>query len=49
MDALISKDKIIDNWNVFRKSSNKNSDFAKGAERIYFWLFNQFGIPNSSL
>ncbi len=49
MDALNSKDKIRNDWiNAFKKSSNRNSDFARGAERIYFWLFNQFGIPNSS-
>ena len=49
MDGLKSKDKIKDDWiNAFKESSNKNSDFARGAERIYFWLFSQFGIPNSS-
>ncbi len=49
MEGLKSKDKIKKDWiNAFKKSANKNSDFARGAERIYFWLFNQFGIPNSS-
>ncbi len=49
MEGLKSKDKIKDDWlSAFRESANKNSDFARGAERIYFWLFGQFGIPNSS-
>ncbi|HOK27085.1 MAG TPA: hypothetical protein PLX87_11220 [Bacteroidales bacterium] len=51
LDGLKSKDKIKDDWiEAFRSSAekNKNSDFARGAERIYYWLFNQFGIPNSS-
>ena len=49
MEGLKSKDKIKDDWvDAFQESANKNSDFARGAERIYFWLFNQFGIPNSS-
>ena len=49
MEGLKSKDKIKDDWiKAFKESANKNSDFARGAERIYFWLFNQFGIPNSS-
>lgn len=49
MVGLKSKDKIKDDWiEHFKKSADKNSDFARGAERIYFWLFNQLGIPNSS-
>lgn len=49
MEGLRSKDKIKEDWiDVFKRSAQKNSDFARGAERIYFWLFNQFGIPNSS-
>ncbi len=49
LDGLKSKDKIKDDWfEIFQRSSDKNSDFARGAERIYYWLFNQFGIPNSS-
>lgn len=49
MEGLRSKDKIKEDWiEVFKESANKNSDFARGAERIFFWLFNQFGIPNSS-
>ncbi len=51
MDGLTSKDKIREDWiDVFLKRDKKshNSDIARGAERIYFWLFNQLGIPNSS-
>jgi hypothetical protein len=49
LDGLKSKDKIKKDWfDVFKASADKNSDFARGAERIYYWLFNQFGIPNSS-
>ena len=51
LKGLNSKDKIKDNWfNQFSRIDKKrqNSDFARGAERVYFWLFNQFGIPNSS-
>ena len=49
MDGLRSKDKIKENWiDAFKRSAEINSDFARGAERIYFWLFNQFGTPNSS-
>jgi len=51
LEGLKSKDKIKGDWfSVFNSSNKKrqNSDFARGAERIYYWLFNQFGIPNSS-
>ncbi|MBU1203442.1 MAG: hypothetical protein KKG60_00020 [Nanoarchaeota archaeon] len=51
IDGLNSKDKIKDDWiKAFDRVDKKrqNSDFARGAERIYFWLFNQFGRPNSS-
>lgn len=52
MNGLKSKDKIKDDWiKAFLGTKNKkqqNSDFARGAERIYFWLFNQLGTPNSS-
>lgn len=51
IDGLNSKDKIKEDWfEHFKRIDKKrqNSDFARGAERIYFWLFNQFGIPNSS-
>jgi len=51
IEGLNSKDKIKDDWiNAFNRVDKKrqNSDFARGAERIYFWLFSQFGKPNSS-
>ncbi|OIO76424.1 MAG: hypothetical protein AUJ85_00250 [Elusimicrobia bacterium CG1_02_37_114] len=51
IDGLNSKDKIIDDWiNAFKGIDKKRqtSDFARGAERIYYWLFNQFGKPNSA-
>ncbi len=51
MDGLRSKDKIKYDWiKAFDRidKQRKNSDFARGAERIYSWLFNQFGKPNSS-
>ena len=51
IEGLNSKDKIKDDWiNIFNRIDKKRqtSDFARGAERIYFWLFNQFGKPNSA-
>ena len=51
IEGLNSKDKIKPDWiKYFERADKKsqNSDFARGAERIYFWLFNQFGKPNSS-
>ena len=51
IEGLKSKDKIKDDWEKIFNDPNKKtktSDFARGAERIYFWLFNQFGKPNST-
>jgi len=51
LQGLKSKDKIKEDWfHIFNSADKKrqNSDFARGAERIYYWLFNQFGTPNSS-
>ena len=51
LEGLNSKDKIKEDWFKQFSGINKqrqNSDFARGAERVYFWLFNQLGIPNSS-
>lgn len=51
IDGLNSKDKIKDDWKGFFNRIDKkkqNSDFSRGAERIYYWLFSQFGKPNSS-
>jgi hypothetical protein len=46
INALNSKDDIKKDWiEVFNK---KSCDIDKGAERIYFWLFNNLGIPNST-
>lgn len=46
INALNSKDEIKSDWiDVFLK---KSCDIDRGAERIYFWLFNQLGIPNST-
>lgn len=45
-NALNSKDEIKDDWiDAFRK---KACDIDRGAERIYFWLLNNLGIPNST-
>ena len=44
--SLNSKDDIKEDWiTIFNK---KSCDIDKGAERIYFWLFNNLGIPNST-
>ncbi len=51
LEGLKSKDKILSDWfDVFNKIDKKrqNSDFSRGAERIFYWLFNHFGKPNSS-
>jgi hypothetical protein len=51
LKGLRSKDKIKNDWiEIFKRADKKrqNSDFARGAERIYYWLFNQFGTPNSA-
>lgn len=51
ISSLNSKDTIKNDWvDAFNRIDKKrqNSDFSRGAERVYFWLFNQFGIPNSS-
>lgn len=44
--ALNSKDEIKSDW--IDAFTGKSSDIDKGAERIYFWLFNSLGIPNST-
>lgn len=46
INALNSKDEIKEDWiEIFNK---KACDIDRGAERIYFWLFNNLGIPNSA-
>lgn len=51
ISALNSKNKIKKDWiDIFKRvdKQRQNSDFARGAERVYFWLLNKFGVPNSS-
>ncbi|MEW6556642.1 MAG: hypothetical protein AB1349_04715 [Elusimicrobiota bacterium] len=51
IDGLNSKDKIKNDWKKFFDRIDKkkqNSDFCRGAERIYYWLFSQFGKPSSA-
>jgi len=46
INALNSKDEIKSDWiDAFNK---KSCDIDRGAERIYYWLFNNLGIPNST-
>ncbi len=46
INALNSKDEIKADWiDAFIK---KSCDIDRGAERIYHWLFNNLGIPNST-
>ena len=44
--GFATKEKIRDDWEEFL--GKETSDFATGSERIFYWLFNQFGVPNSS-
>ncbi|MFV0246668.1 MAG: hypothetical protein ACK5HS_01895 [Mycoplasmatales bacterium] len=46
LDGFKTKEYIKEDWEQFLGKST--SDFAVGAERIFYWLFNQFGQPNSS-
>jgi len=46
MSALNSKDEIKSDWT--RAFQKKSCDIDRGAERIYYWLLNQLGIPNST-
>ena len=46
MYGFATKEYIKDDWKPFL--GKETSDFARGAERIFYWLFNQFGQPNSS-
>lgn len=53
---IIDKQKMLDGFNTkedIRKDweeylGKETLDFATGSERIFYWLFNQFGVPNSS-
>lgn len=46
LDGFNTKEDIRADWEEFL--GNETSDFATGSERIFYWLFNQFGVPNSS-
>lgn len=46
LNGLETKEPIREDWEAFW--GDNTSDYAVGAERIYYWLFNQFGIPNSA-
>lgn len=41
-----TKEEIRKDWEKFL--GKETSEFARGCERIFYWLFNQFGKPNSS-
>ncbi|MEN6511491.1 MAG: hypothetical protein ABFD00_06615 [Chloroherpetonaceae bacterium] len=46
INALNSKDEIKNDWiDIYKK---KSCDIDRGAERVYFWLLNQIGFPNST-
>lgn len=46
LDGFSTKEDIRKDWEEFL--GKETSDFATGSERIFYWLFNQFGVPNSS-
>ena len=46
LEGFQTKEDIRSDWEQFL--GKETSDFAVGSERIFYWLFNQFGIPNSS-
>ena len=46
LNGLSTKEDIRHEWEEFLGSQTSKS--AVGSERIFYWLFNQFGIPNSS-
>ena len=46
LQGLDTKEAIRGDWEKFW--GDNTSDYAVGAERIYYWLFNQFGVPNSA-
>jgi len=46
LDGFKTKEEIRKDWEGYL--GKETSDFAVGSERIFYWLFNQFGIPNSS-
>ena len=51
MIGLNSKDSIRDDWiSKYEEGAQqrKNSDIARGAERIFYWLLTTIWVPNSS-
>ena len=46
LNGFRTKEEIRPEWEAYL--GQETSDFAVGSERIFYWLFNQFGIPNSS-
>lgn len=46
IDGFSTKEDIREDWE--EHLGKETSDFAVGSERIFYWLFNQFGQPNSS-
>ena len=46
LSGFDTKEDIRDDWERFLGA--ETSDFATGSERIFYWLFSQFGVPNSS-
>ena len=46
LSGFDTKEDIRDDWEQFLGA--ETSDFATGSERIFYWLFSQFGVPNSS-
>lgn len=46
LEGFNTKEDIREDWEEFL--GKETSDFATGSERIFYWLFNQFGVPNSS-
>ncbi len=46
LNGLNTKEPIRSDWENYW--GDNTSDYAVGAERIYYWLFNQFGVPNSA-
>lgn len=47
IDGLNTKEKIRDDWEQYIPENNL-SEIATGSERIFYWIFNQLGIPNSA-
>ena len=46
LDGFNTKEDIRSEWESFL--GKETSDFSTGSERIFYWLFSQFGKPNSS-